>query len=62
MRWAHERRHRHRPVERIPVRADGWRGLVLPGGLIVMENVILSVGASIVMLYLLIALIRPERF
>jgi K+-transporting ATPase KdpF subunit len=27
-----------------------------------MENVILSVGASIVMLYLIIALIRPERF
>jgi hypothetical protein len=27
-----------------------------------MENVILSVGASIVMLYLIIALVRPERF
>jgi K+-transporting ATPase KdpF subunit len=27
-----------------------------------MENVILSVGASIVMIYLIIALIRPERF
>jgi len=27
-----------------------------------MENVILSTGAVIVMLYLLFALIRPERF
>jgi hypothetical protein len=27
-----------------------------------MENVILSIGASIVMLYLIIALIRPEWF
>ncbi|MDE3094766.1 MAG: potassium-transporting ATPase subunit F [Chloroflexota bacterium] len=27
-----------------------------------MENIILSVGASIVMLYLIFALIRPERF
>jgi K+-transporting ATPase KdpF subunit len=27
-----------------------------------MENVVLSVGAIIVMLYLLVALIRPERF
>jgi hypothetical protein len=27
-----------------------------------MENVILGVGASIVMLYLLVALIRPELF
>jgi K+-transporting ATPase KdpF subunit len=27
-----------------------------------MENVILSIGASIVMLYLIFALIRPERF
>jgi hypothetical protein len=27
-----------------------------------MENVILSVGASLVMLYLIIALVRPEWF
>ncbi|MHB8377346.1 MAG: potassium-transporting ATPase subunit F [Dehalococcoidia bacterium] len=27
-----------------------------------MENIILSIGASIVMLYLIFALIRPERF
>jgi K+-transporting ATPase KdpF subunit len=27
-----------------------------------MENAILSVGAIIVMLYLLVALVRPERF
>jgi hypothetical protein len=27
-----------------------------------MENVVLSVGASIVMLYLIVALIRPEWF
>jgi hypothetical protein len=27
-----------------------------------MENVILSIGASLVMLYLIIALVRPERF
>jgi hypothetical protein len=27
-----------------------------------MENVILSIGASIVMIYLIIALIRPEWF
>jgi hypothetical protein len=27
-----------------------------------MENVILSVGASVVMLYLIIALVRPEWF
>jgi hypothetical protein len=27
-----------------------------------MENVVLSVGASVVMLYLLVALVRPERF
>jgi hypothetical protein len=27
-----------------------------------MENVLLSVGASVVMLYLVIALIRPEWF
>jgi len=27
-----------------------------------MENVILSIGASVVMLYLIIALIRPEWF
>jgi K+-transporting ATPase KdpF subunit len=28
----------------------------------VMENWVLSVGAVLVMLYLLVALIRPERF
>jgi len=27
-----------------------------------MENVILSIGASLVMLYLIVALIRPEWF
>jgi hypothetical protein len=27
-----------------------------------MENVILAIGASAVMLYLIIALVRPERF
>jgi hypothetical protein len=27
-----------------------------------MENVILSIGASVVMLYLIIALVRPEWF
>jgi hypothetical protein len=32
-----------------------WRGVR-------MENVILAIGASLVMLYLIIALVRPERF
>jgi K+-transporting ATPase KdpF subunit len=35
--------------------------VVLRGGLVV-ENVILSIGAILVMAYLLVALIRPERF
>jgi K+-transporting ATPase KdpF subunit len=32
------------------------------GGVKKLENVILAVGASLVMVYLIIALIRPERF
>ena len=38
------------------------RDLALREGVTSMENVLLSIGAILVMLYLIVALIRPERF
>jgi hypothetical protein len=61
MEWGHERRCRRRSRKRAVVRDLRGRDLVLPGGL-TMENVILSIGAIAVMVYLLVARIRPEKF
>jgi hypothetical protein len=59
----HEPRRRLRRRDRVPLRADNRVDLGAREGIGgEMENVLLSIGASAVMLYLIFALIRPEWF
>jgi hypothetical protein len=63
MTWGHdESRRRIRCGQRVPVRRDVRVDLGARESVRRMENVILSIGAGIVMLYLIVALIRPEWF
>jgi hypothetical protein len=59
----HEPRRHLRRRDRVPLRADHRVDLGAREGIGgEMENVLLSIGASVVMLYLIFALIRPEWF